>query len=170
MNKYKFEIYIPKDCFDDTFVADSYDGAVKQLKEKWGWATELKFKLLATTPIDGEKLDKDARIKRVLNDVFDNFDFERVKKTMDALDWKWDGMKRFDIKNDKPTEGFYVPTLNEIKEEAARLMWECATQDVSVVAAGGFRVEKDFSDPNAPWMRLSFEVTDWDCEASEFDE
>lgn len=171
MNKYKFEIYIPKDCFDDTFVADSYENAVKQLKEKWAWATELKFKLISTTPIDKEKLDKDERIKRVLNDVFDNFDFERVKKTMDALDWKWDNLTRY-----IPLDGFkekkdsYVPTLEEIKEEAARLMWECATQNVSVIATGGFRVEKDFSDPDDPWMRLSFEVTDWDASASEFDE
>jgi len=168
MNKYKFEIYIPKDCFEDTFVADSYDNAVKQLKEKWSC---LKFKLISTTPIAEENLDKDERIKRVLNDVFDNFDFERVKKTMDALDWKWDNLTRY-----IPLDGFkekkdsYVPTLDEIKEEAARLMWECATQNVSVIATGGFRVEKDFSDPDDPWMRLSFEVADWDCAASEFDE
>ena len=106
------------------------------------------------------------KVKHVLNDVFDNFDFERVKKTMDALDWKWDLSTSASPPDEKPR----VPTLDKIKEEAACLMWECATQDVSVVATGGFRVEKDFSDPNDPWMRLSFEVTDWDASASEFDE
>jgi len=112
------------------------------------------------------------KVKRVLDNVFDNFDFERVKKTMDALDWKWDNLTRY-----VPLDGFkekkdsYVPTLDEIKEEAARLMWDCANDpENAVIATGGFRVEKDFSDPNDPWMRLSFEVTDWDASASELDE
>lgn len=172
MNEYKFEIYVPKDCFDDIFVADSYNDAVEQLKEKWGWAQNLTFKLVSTTPIDVEELNKDERIKRVLDNVFDNFDFEQVKKTIDALDWKWDGLKRFDPKDSfKEKIGLYVPTLDEIQDFAARLMWECANDpENTVIATGGFRVEKDFSDPNDPWMRLTFEVTDWDTSASELDE
>ena len=39
--------------------------------------------------------------------------------------------------------------------------------DEDVIATGGLRVEKDFSDPDDPWMRLTFEVTDWDAAASE---
>lgn len=99
-------------------------------------------------------------VKEVLDNVFDNFDFERVKKTMDALNWQWAYAKS--------ENG--VPTLDEIKAEAARLMWDCANMDDDVIATGGFRVEKDFSDPNDPWMRLTFEVTDWDAAASEIDE
>lgn len=99
-------------------------------------------------------------VKHVLDNVFDNFDFEKVKKTMDALDWQWAYAKG--------ENG--VPTLDEIKAEAARLMWDCVNMDDDVIATGGFRVEKDFSDPNDPWMRLTFEVTDWDAAASEIDE
>jgi len=110
--------------------------------------------------------------KRVLDDIFDNFDFEKVKKTMDALDWKWDGMLRIDIKSDDitPKKMLAVPTLDEIEEEAARLMWECANMDTEVVATGGFRVEKDFTIPDDPWMRLTFEVTDWDVSANQLGE
>ena len=104
-------------------------------------------------------MDKD-KLVAVLDDIFDNFDFENVKKTMDALGWQWAYAKG--------ENG--VPTLDEIKAEAARLMWDCANIDEDVIAAGGFRVEKDFSDPNDPWMRLTFEVTDWDATASELDE
>lgn len=110
-------------------------------------------------------------VKQVLDNVFDNFDFEKVKKTMDALNWEWAFLKRLDPKDDfKEKTASYVPTLDEIKAEAARLMWDCANMDEDVIGTGGFRVEKDFSDPDDPWMRLTFEVTDWDAAASEIDE
>ena len=92
------------------------------------------------------KENKEA-VEKVLNKVFDNFDFERVKKVMDVLNWSWVS---------------FIPTLNEIKEQAANLMWDFATTDVDVISTGGFRVEKDFSDPSSLWMRLTFEVEDYD--------
>lgn len=111
-------------------------------------------------------------VKAVLDNVFDNFDFEKVKKTMDALNWEWAFLKRLDPKDDfKEKTVSAVPTLDEIKEAAAKLMWDCANDPKNaVIATGGFRVEKDFSDPDDPWMRLTFEVTDWDAAASEIDE
>lgn len=84
----------------------------------------------------------------ILDRIIENFNFERVRKTMLALDWKWFGFKQ-------------VPSIDEIKEFAANLMWECANKDIDCVSTGGFRVEKDFNDPNDPWMRLVFEVTDF---------
>lgn len=96
------------------------------------------------------KENEDA-VKKVLNEVFDNFNFERVKKVMNILNWSWANLKGND-----------VPTLDEIKEKAANLMWDCATSDVDVISSGGFRVEKDFSDPSSLWMRLVFEVEECD--------
>lgn len=103
--------------------------------------------------------ENEEAVRKVLDDIFDNFDFEKVKVVMDALDWKWAYAKG--------ENG--VPTLDEIKAEAARLMWDCANMDTDALGTGGFRVEKDFTDPNNPWMRLSFEVIDWDAAASELD-
>ena len=60
--------------------------------------------------------------------------------------------------------------LEKIKKEAAHLMWDCANTDTDVLGRGGFRVEKDFNNPDDPWMRLVFEITDWDAAASELDE
>lgn len=108
-------------------------------------------------------------VKKVLDNVFDNFDFEQVKKTMDALNWTW--RVWIDPKvGTLDNEGKRVPTLDEIKKVAAELLRECANMNEDVIATGGFRVEKDFSDPNDPWMRLSFEVAEWDAAASEIDE
>lgn len=110
----------------------------------------------------------------VLDEIMDEFDFDRVKQTMEALNWEWVSLKRLD-----PKDGFKektisaVPTLDEIKTVAADLLWSLATDpnpENTVLASGGFRVERDFSDPNDPWMRLSFEVTDWDACPSELDD
>ena len=51
MNTYKFEVYIPKDYFDDTVIAESYDEAVKKLKKKWHWSDSCRFKMLGTESI-----------------------------------------------------------------------------------------------------------------------
>ena len=109
--------------------------------------------------------ENETAVKRVLDDIFDNFDFEKVKKAMDALDWKWD----VGTSATPDEERFAVPTLERIKKEAAHLMWDCANMDTDALGRGGFRVEKDFNNPDDPWMRLVFEVTDWDASASELD-
>lgn len=112
----------------------------------------------------------DGKIISILDEIMDEFDFEKVKRTMDKLDWKWAFLKRFDPKDGfKEKTGSYVPTLDEIKQAAANLLWDLATDpdpEITIHATGGFRAERDFSDPENPWMRLSFEVTDWDAAAS----
>ena len=111
-------------------------------------------------------MDKD-KLAAVLDDIFDNFDFEKVKTVMDALDWRWDLRTSASPPDEKPR----VPTLDEIKKVAADLLWNCANDPAnSVVATGGFRVEKDFSDPDDPWMQLAFQVEEWESRYSELDE
>ena len=116
----------------------------------------------------------DKQIIQVLDEIMDEFDFEKVKRTMDALNWEWAFLKRLDPKDDfKEKTGSYVPTLDEIKQAAANLLWDLATDpdpEITIHATGGFRAERDFSDPENPYMRLSFEVTDWATVASEIDE
>lgn len=115
--------------------------------------------------------ENEENVKKVLDDIFDNFDFERVKKTMDALDWTWVALPpAIWIGKKNATQACQTPTLDEIKETAARLMWACANTDTEVIATCGFRVEKDFTIPDDPWMRLTFEVTDWDVSANQLDD
>lgn len=100
----------------------------------------------------------------VLNDAFDNFDFEKVKRVMDAVDWKWSDLNEAD--GSKATR---VPTVDDIKAYAADLMWRCANDDIDCIACGGFRVEKDFTIDDDPWIHLSFVVEEWDVTYSELD-
>ena len=102
------------------------------------------------------------KIIKVLDYIMDAFDFEKVRKVMKALKWKWAG-----VKGDE--DG--VPTEQEIGDFAAKLLWDLANDPKNrVIGTGGFRAEKDFSDPNDPWMRLSFEVEQWDVGYSELTE
>lgn len=115
------------------------------------------------------------KIILVLDEIMDEFDFEKVKIVMDKLDWEWAFLKRLDPKDGfKEKIGSYVPTLDEIKQTAANLLWKLANDpnpENVIYATGGFRAERDFSDPENPWMRLSFEVTDWDaCHSEMFPE
>ena len=113
--------------------------------------------------------ENEEAVRKVLDDIFDNFNFERVKIVMDALDWQWCDMKRADIQTGELKIKSDVPTLDEIKETAAKLMWDCANMDTDALGMGGFLVEKDFTDPDDPWMRLVFEVTDWDADFAELE-
>ena len=85
----------------------------------------------------------------ILDDIMEEFNFDEVKIIMDALDWTWGN-------SDK------VPSLEEIKDAAANLLWKCVTDDGNnVIASGGFEVEKDFSDVEDPYVTLKFVVTEW---------
>jgi hypothetical protein len=84
------------------------------------------------------------------NSILSNFEFEKVHKVMVALDWKWfvgdpDVMR--------------VPTIEEIKAEAYRLLIDCYLTPTSrwMIATGGLRVNKDDG-----LLQLQFVVDEWD--------
>lgn len=64
----------------------------------------------------------------LINEVMDNFDFERVKKVMDVLDWKW------------YSTGAYVPNLDDIKVHAKELLQEAIRLETKI-GSGGFEAE-----------------------------
>lgn len=103
----------------------------------------------------------DEKIISILDEIMDEFDFERVKRTMDALDWTWCW-----VGEENAAQARRTPTIDEIKQTAANLLWALATDpnpENTFHAVGGFRAERDFSDPDNPWMRLLFEVTEWEA-------
>ena len=62
-----------------------------------------------------------------IDEIMDNFDFSRVKKTMDALEWEWYGTG--------------IPTESEIRSEARRLLKDCLKRRCGYLSTGGFTVE-----------------------------
>lgn len=76
-----------------------------------------------------------------ITNIMDRFDFEKVHRHMQSVDWKW-----FDE----------VPTMEDLRRTALRLLVEAEMdpQDVVSMGTGGFRVYK------LPWgLELVFAMT-----------
>lgn len=101
----------------------------------------------------------DTETQKQIDYVLDYFDFEKVHKTMEALDWNW-----------STTEG--VPMIGELRSRARELLTEAVTKVKQnqefgaghTIATGGFRATANRyeDDPEKIYLRLSFEVADWD--------
>ena len=89
--------------------------------------------------------DEDAKIKSILN----NFDFNKVKKIMDVLNWKWASSKN----------GF--PDMDEIRKLATRLLIDACVEKQNI-STGGFRAVYDDNGDGYPYVGLEFIVEE--CE------
>jgi len=83
-----------------------------------------------------------ATEQELIDEVMDCFEFERVHKTMVALDWKW-----------SIVDG--VPQLHEIKKAARKHLRNALEEGMSW--SGGFRAT--YKDDV---LELLFVVEDWD--------
>jgi hypothetical protein len=91
-----------------------------------------------------------------INEILDNFDFEKVKRVMDFLNWEWAGSNG-------------VPEIYELRQHARKLMNTAVTECLKskgtdyTTECGGFRVEcnKYEGDPKI-YLRLSFNLESWE--------
>jgi hypothetical protein len=98
-----------------------------------------------------------------IEDILDEFDFEKVSKVMEALEWKWcdaaDG----------------IPRIGELRKKARYLLKEVYQKAFAadlgvdyVLATGGFKaraVKGMMPDDDFNWkiyLELTFEVASWD--------
>lgn len=89
--------------------------------------------------------DDDLKIKSILN----NFDFNKVKKIMDVLNWKWASSKNG------------VPDIDEIRKLATRLLIDACVEKQNI-STGGFRAVYDDNGDGDPYVGLEFIVEE--CE------
>ena len=93
------------------------------------------------------------KLEEALDEIMDNFDFEKVANIMNYLGWKWASVDTEDN----------IPTEDDIREHAAKLLWDvCNDPENNIHATGGFEAEKDFSDPNKPFVSLRFILESYD--------
>ena len=92
--------------------------------------------------------------KEQVNDIMKNFDFVKVQKVMEHMKWGWAVGGSFDSGLLK------VPTIEELKSEAYRLLKDCYLEPTSrwMISTGGLRVNKDDG-----YLQLEFVLEDWDC-------
>jgi hypothetical protein len=86
--------------------------------------------------------------QKALDQIMDWFDFEKVAKTMEALNWKWFGAE----------EG--VPTISEIKTQARRLLTQAIKERVTI-GTGGFKASYNHKYKH---LTLEFIVSEWGSE------
>lgn len=119
--------------------------------------TEIKSILTGKSRVETVVFSKESDIseddKRRINCIMRNFDFNRVHKVMECLDWHWATYNK----------GQTVPEVEDLKKEAKRLLIDAVTEK-ETIATGGFKAtyEKGTEDDPEPYLSLEFIVED--CE------
>ena len=82
-----------------------------------------------------------SEVNRIVDEILANFNFEKVRLAMFAVDWKWRGCD--------------TPTIEQLREEGRRLLLSvCASPDAETsCCCGGFVASKSGSEVN-----LAFEL------------
>jgi hypothetical protein len=88
----------------------------------------------------------------IIADILDEFDFDKVHKVMEFLDWTW-----FKDDMQSPAE---VPTKGDLRKQARRLMNNCIEHEECSTGTKGFHVRKSTYD-GVPYYELQFVVTSW---------
>lgn len=97
---------------------------------------------------------------KMISEILEEFDFERVQFAMEALNWTWRGSKR-------------SPTLSQLQETAENLLISAIDgiqkeldmkPDVSYLAGtGGFEATAALGeDLKLSYLSLKFVITEWD--------
>ena len=94
--------------------------------------------------------DKPMTLDQHMDIIMDHFDFERVRKVMEALDWRWFSAE----------EG--IPKISEMRQKVRKLMRNAYDYSSEVAesysATGGFHVTY-YRDIDK--FIVEFVVTDW---------
>jgi len=94
----------------------------------------------------------------LIMDCLNEFDFDKVSDVMTFLNWEWS----IDEHN------YRVPTVQELRANARKylkLVIQGALESEGkeyITGTGGFRYECKIYENGFVWLRMSFEVTDWD--------
>jgi len=89
-------------------------------------------------------------------DCLDEFDFEQVHKVMEFLDWKWADVG--------------IPTTSDMRKFCRKYLQNVVigtlerkdTGGEYIEACGGFRFEGKLYPDGFLWLRVSFDIADWD--------
>ena len=96
----------------------------------------------------------------MIDDIMDNFDFGRVAKCMESLDWKWMSVP----------EG--VPQEYDIRKSARKLMKsvpDVLIKDNYHTGSGGLYVEAWYESTELVLMELTFVVAEWGVDVDDED-
>ena len=127
---------------------DNMESTIAGLKDA---LTRLRKDETTQTPVYTKESNLTSRERAKIEDIMENFDFQKVHDVMEQLDWKWAMSKNG------------VPTIDEMKHEAKRLLIDACVER-TCVATGGFRAVYEDDEPGGtdPYIGLEFIVEE--CE------
>ena len=121
--------------------------------------TQLQTLLNKLNPVEVKPVDP---LVTMVDDILNEFDFDKVHDTMVALDWKW--------ASTQPS----VPSIRDLKDTARHLLisvynlrkneYQETQPEVPVqVATGGFRaIALSNDDGEIDFLKLEFVITEWE--------
>jgi len=88
-----------------------------------------------------------------IDDIMDNFDFNKVHEAMTLLGWRW---------VDHDTKEFHIPDTSDLRKRARRLMQDAMGSHMPSYSTGtgGFQVDKT-TEEGKVYLSLSFVLTEW---------
>ena len=86
--------------------------------------------------------------EEIIEDILDEFDFGKVQKAMELLEWTWG----------HPPE---YPSIGELRKAARNLLKWLIPHESGGTGTGGFHAEKRTFE-GSPYYSLSFVLTSWD--------
>ena len=90
------------------------------------------------------------REQEAIDNIMDYFNFDKVLKTMIALDWKW-------VKEDhKSIDDLEIPSIERIRKTARKALMR-AIEIKDSTSTGGFQAEYNYGS-----LSLQFVVEQWD--------
>lgn len=100
----------------------------------------------------------------MIDNILDNFDFSRVAKCMEVLEWKW-----WDI---PLSENDGIPLEADIRVTARRLLKglpDTFIKDSYCTGTGGLYVKAWYENTDLVLMELTFVVADWRVDVNDED-
>lgn len=129
---------------------------------RYSYCPECGFRIFTKSTYIDKEIKQKEKIKRVQKEVLNYIDFDKIHKTMIALDWKWAAI------------GNYIPTVDDIKNFLSDKI-ENVLKYKQTYSSGGFTVEyhcaKDDLEKGIPyegdeddeWINVRFSIEE--CEA-----
>ena len=107
-------------------------------------------------------------INQMIDDIMDNFDFDRVQTAMEALDWQWAGKGIPSIEQLRETAVYLLKGAAELRlEEYLDSYWE----EGIINGTGGFQATAYCNEAKTQIIALDlkFVLEGWDSEVKEGD-
>ena len=84
-------------------------------------------------------IKKMTTAQRLVDEIMDDFDYEKVQKVMEYLNWKW-----------YPIDG-QIPSVTDLKKKSRELLYDVIEHSLKyrstcLISAGGFNVEAVWDD------------------------